>query len=385
MTGPSPQSSQIRVAYLTNILAPYWKLICEQLRERYILRIFLSTPMEKNRPWAVDWGPLDVVVQRTLTLQRRWKHPGGFTERLHVHLPLDTIAQLRRFRPQVVISNEMGFRTLLASVYRKLNPQCRLIVLAEMAESTERGRGRSRGLVRRWLRDHVDGYLTPGASGARYLDALGVAPAKIFQIGYTSDVHRLSALPVVRPPDAAHRLLYVGQLIERKGLVPFLDALAQWSSHNPQRTLEFVIVGDGPARSRIAAVRLPANLKVTFRGNMAFSDVSLAYEGCGIFALPTFADTWGVVVNEAMAAGLPVLGSMYSQAVEELLEEGRNGWSFHPDDPCDTYASLERALNTPADTLNEMRVCARQTALRYTPEFVATNIDRAFHGILGRA
>ena len=385
MTGPSPQSSQIRVAYLTNILAPYWKLICEQLAERYSLCIFLSTPMEKNRPWEVDWGRLDVLVQRTITLQRRWKHPSGFTERLHVHLPVDTIAQLRRFRPQVIISNEMGLRTLLASVYRKLNPQSRLLVLAEMAESTERGRGRSRGLVRHFIRNHVDGFLTPGASGARYLDTLGVAPSKIFQIGYTSDVHCLSGVPVSRPAEAAHRLLYVGQLIERKGLVPFLDALAQWSSHNPQRTLEFVIVGDGPARSRIAAVRLPANLKVTFRGNMAFSGISAAYESCGIFAFPTFADTWGVVVNEAMAAGLPVLGSMYSQAVEELLEEGRNGWSFHPDDPSDTYASLERALNTPVETLNQMRVCARQTALRYTPEFVATNIDRAIHRVVGRA
>lgn len=385
MTRPSPQSSPVRLAYLTNILSPYWKLICEQLAEQYSLRILLSTPMEKNRPWEVDWGQLDVLVQRTITLNRRWKHPTGFTESLHVHLPIDTIPQLQRFRPKVVISNEMGLRTLLASCYRKLNPQCRLLVLAEMAESTERGRGRSRGFIRRFLRKHVDAFLTPGASGARYLDALGVAPSKIFQIGYTSDVHRLSALPVTRSADAAHRLLYVGQLIERKGLVQFLDALAQWSSHNPQRTLEFVIVGDGPARSRIAAVRLPSNLKLIFRGNMAFSDVSLAYESCGIFALPTFADTWGVVVNEAMAAGLPVLGSMYSQAVEELLDEGRNGWSFHPDDPSDTYASLERALNTPAETLNQMRVCARQTALRYSPEFVATNIDRAIHRIMGAA
>lgn len=385
MTRPSPQSSPVRLAYLTNILAPYWKLICEQLAERYSLRIFLSTPMENNRPWDVDWGHLDVVVQRTITLHRRWKHPTGFTERIHLHLPVDTVAQLRRFRPHVVISNEMGLRTLLASCYRKLNPQCRLLVLAEMAESTERGRGRSRGRVRRFLRNHIDGFLTPGASGARYLDSLGVAPSRIFQIGYTSDVHRLSTLPVGRPAEVAHRLLYVGQLIERKGLVQFLDALAQWSSHNPQRTLEFVIVGDGPARSKIAGVRLPPNLKLTFRGNMAFSDVSVAYESCGIFVFPTLADTWGVVVNEAMAAGLPVLGSMYSQAVEELLDEGRNGWSFHPDDPSDTYASLERALNTGPETLNQMRVCARQTALRYTPEFVAANIDRAIHRVVGAA
>jgi glycosyltransferase involved in cell wall biosynthesis len=385
MTPKSSQAAPIRVAYLTNMLAPYWKLIGECLASLYCLRIFLSTRTEANRPWAVDWGHLDVVLQRTITFHRRWKHPTGFTEPIEVHLPIDTVAQLRRFRAQVVLSAEMGFRTLLACIYRKLAPQSRLLVIAEMSESSERGRGRSRALIRRLIRDRVDGFLVPGKSGARHLDSLGIPPSKIFEIGYTSDVPRFSALPLTRTPEIAYRLLYVGQFIERKGLLPFLDALAQWASHNPQRTLEFVLVGDGPSRSKLAGSRLPPNLKLTFHGNMAFSDVAAVYAQCGVFVFPTLADTWGVVVNEAMAAGLPVLGSMYSQAVEELLDEGRNGWSFHPDDPADTYSSIERVLNTPIDTLTQMRECARRTAMRYTPESVATNVDRAIHRVLARA
>ena len=52
------------------------------------------------------------------------------------------------------------------------------------------------------------------------------------------------------------------------------------------------------------------------------------YAKASLFAFPTLADEWGVVVNEAMAAGLPVLGSIYSQAVEELVEDGVSGWVF---------------------------------------------------------
>ena len=51
----------------------------------------------------------------------------------------------------------------------------------------------------------------------------------------------------------------------------------------------------------------------------------------GVLVFPTLADEWGLVVNEALAAGVPVLGSLYSQAVEELVRDGENGWTFRPD------------------------------------------------------
>lgn len=375
----------LRLAYLTNILAPYWKAICEQLAARYRLRIFLSAAMESNRPWQADWGDLDVVLQRSIMLHRVWRHPSGFAEPIYVHVPIDTLRQLRRFRPQLVLSSEMGFRTLLACIYRKFARRSLLLVIAEMAESTERGRGASRRLLRRLLRNQVDGFLVPGRSGVRYIHSLGVPQKKIFPTGYTSDVRNFCSLTLARPPSAAYRLLYVGQLIERKGLVRFLHILSEWASEHPERRLEFVLVGDGPVRSALTQASLPANLRTTLRGNMAFSDLAAVYAECGIFAFPTLADTWGVVVNEAMAAGLPVLGSMYSQAVEELVEEGRNGWLFRPDASGEMYMAIDRALNTSLENLDQMRRHARETAMRYTPENVAANICQVIHQFLGKA
>src|SRR5581483_7356778 len=271
-----------------------------------------------------------------------------------VHLPLDTISQLRSFRPQLALSNEMGFRTLLACIYRKLARRSRLLVVAEIAESTERGRGRTRAFVRQLIRSRVDGFLVLGQSGARYINSLGVPKTKIFEIGYTTDIQRFCGVPLHRPAAIAHRLLYVGQLIERKGLQRFLTALSRWALQHPQRQLEFVIVGDGPLRAGLEKTAVPKNLRTVFHGNMAFSDLSAIYADCGIFAFPTLADTWGVVVNEAMAAGLPVLGSIYSQAVEELVEDGQNGWSFRPDDADAAYAAMDHALSTPVETLSVM-------------------------------
>ncbi len=339
--------------------------------------------MEANRQWAVDWKGLDVVVQKTATLRRQWRHPQGFSEPAYLHLPLDTIQQLRRFDAEVVISNEMGFRTLLALAYRKSRPTSRLIVWAEMSQQTEQGRGWIRGMLRRLLQKQADGFIVLGESGARYIRSLGTDERKIFRVPYTTDVQRFAANPLLRPEEQARRLLYVGQLVERKGLLPFLAALSRWAAANPNRVVEFVLAGVGPLRDQLERQSISSNLKLHFLGNISYPDLPNVYAEHGLFAFPTLADCWGVVVNEALASGLPVLGSIYSQAVEELVQDGRNGWLFDPNDPDAMYRAIDAGMNTSLKVLNEMRQHARTTALQFTPDHVAGRIDEIVRSVAG--
>src|SRR5207249_4625429 len=94
----------------------------------------------------------------------------------------------------------------------------------------------------------------------------------------------------------------------------------------------------------------------------------------GILAFPTLADEWGIVVNEALASGLPVLGRVYSQAVEELVRDGKNGWTFRPDRSDELFAALDRALTAPKTRLDEMRAEARRSVEHLTAEFVGQRI-----------
>ena len=367
-----------RIAVLMNVIAPYQKPVLDRLSRLHPgMRIFLSTRMESNRPWKLEWEDLDVVVQKTITLNRRWRHPRGFSEPLFVHLPVDTVAQLKRFRPDIVISWEMGMRTILAAAYRGIRPSSKLVVWAEFAESTEYGRGAPRQMLRRILHHCVDAFLVTGESGARYLGSLGVASHKIFKIAYTTDVSRFAAVPIARHAKLASRLLYVGQLVERKGLLPFLKVLSRWALLHSSRGIDFVFAGDGPLRDCLQAFAVPPNVTVSFLGNISYEELPGVYSQADVFVLPTLADTWGVVVNEAMAAGVPILGSVYSQAVSELVQDGSNGWTFRPDVPEEMFHALDRALHAPADKLQTMRECARATALRLTPDYVASLIDRA--------
>ncbi len=379
------QAGSLRIVLITNVIPPYHKPVFDRLAQRYPgLRVLLSTPMEPNRRWNLEWEGLDVVVQKTITLNRRWRHPKGFSEPLYVHLPLDTLSQLKRFRADVVISWEMGVRTILSAVYRWTHRRTRLIVWAETAEATEHGRGMLRRVLRRILHRAVDAFLVTGDSGARYLRSLGINDRKIFKIAYTTDISRFLSANLTRGTENAERFLYVGQLIERKGLLQFLQALSRWAALHPDRKVKFVVAGTGPLRTQLESFERPLNLELVFLGNVDYQELPAVYAEAGIFVLPTLADTWAVVVNEAMAAGLPVLGSVYGQAVSELVQEGLNGWTFRPDLGDEIFQALDRCMHLPLDELNKMRERARATAVRLTPDYVTDRIERAILWVEGK-
>lgn len=373
---PAPRT-QTRLAILNNFIPPYWKPVFACLAERYAhFRVLVSTPMEPNRAWDIDWQGLDVIRQKTITLRGSWRHPKGFKESLFVHLPIDTVSQLRRFHADVVLSVEMGFRTLMSLAYRKLNPKSKLIIWAEIAESTESGRGKLRGALRRFLARHADAFIVFGNSGARYLRTLNVADSEIFIVPYATNVSHFGRNSLRRAGQQQRRLLYVGQLIERKGLLPFLQVLTRWASDHPDRPVELTLAGEGPLHRKLREISTPANLKLELLGNIGYEDLPRIYAMSGVFVFPTLADSWGLVVNEAMASGLPVLGSVYAQSVEMLVVDGRNGWTFRPDSPEDTYRAVDCCMNTAIETLEEMREQARDTAGMHTPEHVAYLIDQ---------
>jgi glycosyltransferase involved in cell wall biosynthesis len=219
--------------------------------------------------------------------------------------------------------------------------------------------------------------LVNGRSGARYVQELGARPERIVTVPQTSGLPEVRAVERVVSRHE-HRLLYVGQLIERKGVVPFLTALGRWGGRHPEETVTLELVGEGPEAARLARVPVPENVTVCWCGELPYEQMAQAYSRASLFVFPTLADEWGLVVNEAMAAGVPVLGSSYSQAVEELVEDGVNGWVFRPDDPEAVDAVLDRVLLAEASELVGMGTAARHAVDGLSPELAA---DRFVEGL----
>ena len=373
----------MRVALLTNFVPPYRVPMFRALGARVeALRILVSTPMEPTRAWGVDWSGMDVVAQRTLTLHVRHRHP-GFTEAVALHLPYDTLAQLRRFRPDVVVTAELGTRTLLALTYARALGHCPIVIWATVSERMERGRGPGRRALRRALLRRVDGAFVNGESGASYLRTLGARADTIFRLPQPIDVEMFARAGAARAESAARRLLLVGQLTERKGIAPFVQALRRRAAARPDEPIEVRVVGHGPLRDLLESPDLPPNLRLELRGAVPYERLPEEYAQAGILVFPTLADEWGLVVNEALAAGVPVLGSVHAQAVQELVGDGVEGWLFDPESPADFDRVLARALATPAARLEQMRRSARGRVAALTPDAAADRMVAALRQVTG--
>jgi glycosyltransferase involved in cell wall biosynthesis len=100
--------------------------------------------------------------------------------------------------------------------------------------------------------------------------------------------------------------------------------------------------------------------------------------------LPTLDDEWGLVVNEAFASGLPVLGTIYSQAITELVEDGETGWIYDPREEGAAAAALDRLFSTSSETLFAMRVQARRRIQCVTPRTIAAIFHDAIDAVQNR-
>jgi glycosyltransferase involved in cell wall biosynthesis len=249
-----------------------------------------------------------------------------------------------------------------AVLYRRLRPHTRLVLWLNLSERTEVGRGRLRGWTRRAVLPIADAVFVNGESGSRYLQAMGVPKSSIHRLPYATDVERFGRLPLARAAGQAKRMLYVGQLIRRKGILVFTESLLDWLEAHPQEAAELTIVGDGELRPSLQALQ------------------GRYYASHGFLVMPTLADEWGIVVNEALAAGLPVLGSRYAQAAQEMIEPEACGWLFDPEDPFSLQAAIGRVLAAPAEAIDRMRPACRERAFRFAPDRL---IGDLMTGLLG--
>ncbi|HEX8391318.1 MAG TPA: glycosyltransferase, partial [Longimicrobium sp.] len=141
----------------------------------------------------------------------------------------------------------------------------------------------------------------------------GADPA-IIPFGATVEPSAFAAASAPRAPDAPFELLFVGRLVERKGVHLLLDALA---SLPPERRVVLRVVGDGPDRARLQAraEQLGLGGRAVFHGFVSKEELQSRMADCDCFVLPAVVDSkgdtegLGVVLLEAMSYGKPTIAS----------------------------------------------------------------------------
>lgn len=392
------------VVFLTHYIPLYQVRVYQEWTRRVRhLDILLSTPIEPNREFELDWSNLNVQVQSSVMLRCRWRRrDAGFKDPLYVHFPYDTSRRLKALRPDVVVSHELGARSLAASRYA-LRSGAKLVLATFMSEHTEKGRGRLREVIRRKIIARADAITYNGPSCRRYLLSLGAREEQLFHWPYAADdrLFNLNQYPIDEethsPP--RHRLLCIGQLTERKGIAVLVRQLNDFVRNSGQ-TLEVTFVGDGPLRGELEALsnnRPSANfpqgvdsrLKIQALGNRPAHTLPALMREHGSLIAPTLADEWLLVVDEAMHVGLPVLGSIYAQAVTTLIQDQVNGWQYDPladRSPHGSSTNLAKILRQylDLDDVAYRNVClaAQLTIAERTPSFSASGIIEAIRFVM---
>ncbi len=374
------------VVALTHYLPPYMKEVLTKVaaRTRHF-EVLVSTQVEPNRKFVPDFSGLDVTVQKSVMLRRPWKHRTGFKDELYVHFPYDTFSLLRRAAPDIVFSYELGFRSLVSALYRRSHPKSRLAFCVCVSEHTEQGRGIARLWIRKWLIRQADAITYNGDSCLAYLKRFKIPDERLYHFPYAAiDSSRVSG-DLHRGRNQSHRFVCVGQLNERKGVMPLLRSVIAFCIANPHRSLELSYIGTGPLEGALRSQATPANLRVNFIGHIPPENLCRELMSHGVLVFPTLADEWGLVVNEAMQAGLPVLGSRFAQASTSLIEEGKTGWLYDPTEPGQCETKLQTILGCTPEQLNRMRDAARAAVSDITSDRSADKAIGMFQDLIRRS
>lgn len=231
-----------------------------------------------------------------------------------------------------------------------------------------------RWIHRRLLRRY-DYLLAIGQSNREFYLNGGVGAERIFSCPYFIDnkrfVKQATALSGEREhirrewgvPAGDVCLVYAGKLIEKKRIFDLLQALDV--ALRTTRRLHLLVVGSGELLDRARGFAEERALPVTFAGFLNQSEIARAYVAGDCLVLPSdYGETWGLVVNEAMACGRPALVSDRVGCGPDLIQEGVTGWTF-PFGDVPALAQRLVQISEGAAELRGMGERARKRVLTY--------------------
>lgn len=171
----------------------------------------------------------------------------------------------------------------------------------------------------------------------------------------------------------------VARFIPEKNLRRLVEAYARYAARAGESAWSLVLAGDGPLeadiRAQVASERL--GQRVCFPGFLGYADLPTFYGLAGALILSSESETWGLVVNEAMAAGLPIIVSSRCGCAPDLVCEEENGLTFDAGDTAAMSESMRRIAESKPERLAAMGKRSREIVAAYTPERFAVGLKAA--------
>lgn len=241
-----------------------------------------------------------------------------------------------------------------------------------------------------------DGALVGGEAHAAYARELGIPADRVFK-GYDAvdNAHFATAADAARANEAAVRARFANmpsrpffmaafRLMARKNAMALLDAYAAYRQQVQDEPWDLVICGSGEQRDELNAAIQARGLadQVHLVGFLTYHDVGSWYGLAKAFVHPALKEQWGLVVNEACAAGLPVLCSSTVGAAPELVHDGVNGYVFEPTDVSAMAQCLVNVHMVGERARHQMGLESRRLVAACAPEVFGRSVVSAAQAVL---
>lgn len=340
-----------KVALLHNILAPYRVPLFEKLSQiPFInLKVFFLSESEKNRRWKVKKN-FKFTYEVLPGISLNFKSEDLFSYWINPTIIYHLIGN----KFDVVISSGWDSFTSQASFFT-----CKLLgkpfILWSESTINERNWRRTVSLpLVKFMVRHSDAYIAIGTRAKKYFTYLRAKPQKIFIAYSTVDVEyfknesnmlkeKRDKLKEKMGIKTNSVIMYSGQLIERKGLFYLLQAYKEL--RKDYQDISLLIVGYGPQEERLKEVCKKENIQnVFFTGFIDYNNLPGCYVISDLFVLPSFEETWGLVINEAMACGLPIITTAKVGASADLVKEGINGYIIEEKNIAQLYEAMKKIV-----------------------------------------
>ena len=370
-----------RLVILTEIISPYRIPLFNTLAQNAEVDlhvIFLAETDPDLRQWQIHKEGIEFSYQ----ILRSWRRRFG---RYNALLNRGVGRALAEAAPDVILCGGYNYVASWQALFWARAYNVPFFLWSESnVQDLRRGHVVVELLKTKFLR-RCSGFVVPGQSALEYLRIQKVEERTVFVAPNAVDndffaaaakAARRDAVRWRRELDLPERyFLFVGRVVREKGVFELLSAYAKLEESMRQQ-VGLVLVGDGACRPQLelqAASISPG--VVRFAGFAQQGQLATHYALAEMLILPTYTDTWGLVVNEAMACGLPVIVSKVAGCAADLVKENWNGLLVEPRD-VSSLTSAMRSLADRPDLRATMGANSMQHISRYSPTEWSAGVAR---------
>lgn len=245
-----------------------------------------------------------------------------------------------------------------------------------------------KGILKRIIFSAADGVFAYGTRTKEYVMSYGVKQENIFHPCQTAalpdDYNTEKALQeriIQINTNESPRFLYVGRLSLEKGVDVLLHSFVK--VRKKHETAKLIIVGSGPQEKSLKEISQNLGIEdtVTFTGSKSNKALFEEYSRATCFILPSRSEPWGLVVNESLAYGCPVVVSETCGCVPELVVDGQTGFVHKVDDVDDLASKMLRIVDDFSDIKKIAPMCITHMK-KYTPTTAAQTIANGARALL---